>query len=214
MSGYGPFGFSQTLAYVTYALNPPRTADKPNEKGSTVAQFLYLILRFLLAIDMSLIFELMGAFLLTQFGYDGYDFKTHKKAEAIVFIGGVGGAATGLALVIVDIALRANPAVNDTSAKKDASGVSTPSKPTVDTVMAGCVVRMFLWPGLAALGGLTGTILWHLRQDTNNPSLHQKRGATGAVVQTVGALIVVSAPTFVQFIGVGAMNLSGKMSTA
>lgn len=30
------------------------------------------------------IFELLGAFLLTQFGYDGFDLETHRQANAIV----------------------------------------------------------------------------------------------------------------------------------
>lgn len=104
MSGYGPFGFSQTLAYVTYAFKS-KTSSKTGDNGQIAARAVYVLLRFLLAVDTSLvrscvmyscgvlgaeaivpaqIFELMGAFILTQVGYDGFDFKTHKKAEAIV----------------------------------------------------------------------------------------------------------------------------------
>lgn len=88
--------------------------------------------------------------MLTQFNYDGYDFGTHKKAEAIVvgwvcywvaqigqsdsrailqFIGCIGGLIQGLALIIVDVILRGQNKVNDTNqntnvanAMKDAAG--------------------------------------------------------------------------------------------
>lgn len=50
MSGYGPFGFSQTLAYATYAFK-----KGTDDKGQIAARVVYILLRFLLAADTSLV---------------------------------------------------------------------------------------------------------------------------------------------------------------
>lgn len=114
-------------------------------------------------------FELMGAFVLTQLNYDGFDFQTHKKAKAIVvrgrytlltaadlltlapsqFIGTIGGLSVGLVLMIIDLFLASKAAVNDLGTKPN----SKDSRPTAVTIsegdgrnhaQAGCVFRMFL----------------------------------------------------------------------
>lgn len=47
-------------------------------------------MRLVLGVVTSIIFELVGAFILSQTDYSGYDFKTHKRARAIIAIGGYG----------------------------------------------------------------------------------------------------------------------------
>lgn len=224
MSGYGPFGFSQTLAYFVEATskkNSFKAGDKDKAKqrnGRAIDYIIYFILRFALAVDTSLLFELLGAFILTQFDYEGYDFNTHKKAEAIVFIGCIGGLIQGLALVIVDVILRGQYKINDShnlrnvaAAIKDGAGNIGNDRrigPDSDTIMAGCVLRTFLWPALGALGGVTGTFIWHLAKHPDLQSNQPQRAATGALVQLVGAIIVVSAPSILQFILVATLSLA------
>lgn len=60
MSGYGPFGFSQTLAYFVQATSKKSTniGDKDKKKkkdGRAIDFIIYFILRFTLAVDASLV---------------------------------------------------------------------------------------------------------------------------------------------------------------
>lgn len=58
-------------------------------------------------------FELLGAFILSQTSYNGYDFRTHKRAEAILYIGTIGGIAMGLILIVFDTILGTRRAFAD-----------------------------------------------------------------------------------------------------
>lgn len=56
MSGYGPFGFSQTLAYFTHTMaEKDKDKDKDKAAGRTLHYVLYVLLRLALGVDISLV---------------------------------------------------------------------------------------------------------------------------------------------------------------
>jgi hypothetical protein len=84
MSTYDPFGWSTTLAAA-------RKAPGKNPAAPGIAVFApWIIMRLVLGVITSIFLELVGAFILSQTDYNGYDFKTHKRARAIIAIGGFG----------------------------------------------------------------------------------------------------------------------------
>jgi hypothetical protein len=66
-------------------------------------------------------FELLGAFVLSQTTWEAYDFKTHRRAEAIIYIGTIGGIAMGLALIMIDALLGTRRAFADVEPGKQST---------------------------------------------------------------------------------------------
>ena len=85
MSTYDPFGWSSTLAAARSTVD----ASKTKNPGLKV-MLPWLVMRLVLGVVVSILFELVGAFVLSQTDYSGYDFRTHKRARAIIAIGGFG----------------------------------------------------------------------------------------------------------------------------
>lgn len=84
MSTYDPFAWSTSLATARKA-----PGIKPDAPGMAVMAP-WMVMRLVLGVSTSIIFELVGAFILSQTDYNGYDFRTHKRARAIIAIGGFG----------------------------------------------------------------------------------------------------------------------------
>jgi hypothetical protein len=161
MSTYDPFGWSTTLAAA-------REAPGKNPAAPGIAVFgPWIIMRLVLGVITSIIFELTGAFALSQTDYNGYDFKTHKRARAIIAIGGfgewtsavppskdlttsrAGGLAIGLALIIIDLMLN--------NVKGFGGGKGAEVATVKDNVeYKACALRTVLWPGKCPLSSEFG----------------------------------------------------------
>jgi len=166
----------------------------------------YGVLRILLGVDMGLIIELVGGYVLTQADFSRYDFKSHKKGDAIVFIGCVGGLAIGLMLIIVDYTIgnywrfRDGP---DIRRESNWSELHKRPIPHVASVRNQAALRIIIWPAMGAVGSIVGTLLWHLHKNDKPGNHPGDRTITAAIVGAVGAAIVVSAPSMLQLLVVG-----------
>ena len=96
------------------------------------------------------IFELFGAFVLSQTPYNGFDFRTHKRAHAIVFIGSTGGIAIGLVLLLIDAIIGTRRAFADV--EPAARSANRPEVPNASTTRNQAGLRALIWPGLGAMG--------------------------------------------------------------
>ncbi|KAK9899565.1 hypothetical protein P389DRAFT_1297 [Cystobasidium minutum MCA 4210] len=154
----------------------------------------------MLGVDYGLLFELLGSFILTQTSWEAYDLRTHRRGEAICYIGCVGGIVMGLFLLIFD-ALTAKRRYADVEPGPPSNRPpNAPEIPNVNTVRAQAFVRTLIWPGLGAISGVVGVLIWHLKENERPRPLAQRRLATAAIVQAVGAAISVSAPSLVQLV--------------
>lgn len=97
------------------------------------------------------LFELLGAFLLAQWEYRGYDFRTHRTADAIVFSGTLGGLAIGIVLIVVDALLASSRAFADAEPRAVVPA-GQPVVPHAGTVRNQAALRAILWPALGAGG--------------------------------------------------------------
>lgn len=102
------------------------------------------------------IFELIGGFVLSQTKFKRYDFRTHKNADAIVFIGCIGGLVIGLLLILIDYTIGNMWRVRDgpvmTAPQADWSDEHKREVPHIITVRNQAAVRALIWPGLGAVG--------------------------------------------------------------
>lgn len=98
------------------------------------------------------IFELFGAFILSQTDYNGFDFRTHKRAHAIVFIGSVGGIAIGLALIVIDALFGTRRAFADVEPTSGLRPLLAPEVPNARSTRNQAGLRALIWPGLGAMG--------------------------------------------------------------
>lgn len=149
---------------------------------------------------MKQIYELFGAFVLSQTDYKGFDFQTHKRAHAIVFIGATGGIAIGLVLILIDAIIGTRRAFADV--EPAARPANRPEIPNASSTRNQAGLRALIWPGLGAMGSgrsgsdrdglitdfalVVGVLLWHLSQNSKPQPRASERSGTAAVVGAVG----------------------------
>ncbi|CAD6582682.1 MAG: hypothetical protein CYPHOPRED_002100 [Cyphobasidiales sp. Tagirdzhanova-0007] len=206
MSGYGPLGWSYSLNFSRALQRGPQHLRKTDRRvggRGGVVVLGALILRLALGVHQGLVFELLGAFILSQTGYKGYDFQTHHEAHAIVFIGSTGGIAMGIMLLLLDvITIGARPLAD--VEPETGRGPKLPADiervPHLAAHRNQAVLRTILWPFLAAGSGVVGVMLYQLSVHNRARPDAGERAGTAATVQVVGAAIAVSAPSLLQLL--------------
>lgn len=129
-----------------------------------------------------------------------YDMRTHRNADAIIFIGCLGGLVIGIILAIFDFAtLPPSP--------PRVSSITEAGVLTMPKARNHAFIRLLLWPGLAAISGVVGTLLWHLRMNEKPQPHAEQRAITGCVIQVMGACAAVVAPTIVQILSLASERI-------
>ena len=149
MASYNPFAWSTTLTLSRDTLTQRDSDGKLALTKSVTFQWIFL--RFLLGADVCLLFEIMGAYVLSQADYAGRDFKTHRGARALLFIGCIGGLPVGLVLILIDIFTSGVPTLNGTGRRKMDDADAVAGFQPREAAIQQCLVRILLWPPLAAM---------------------------------------------------------------